>query len=178
MIKEVIVVEGKDDISAVKNAIDCDCIATHGYKIKKSLFDELRKLKELRGIIIFTDPDYAGKRIRRILDENIKGAKHAYLPQKSAIKSGDIGVENASKEDIVRAIMNAKAEKFEKKIIYSTADFYEDGLLGRENSKKKREELSKILCISDSNAKKMIQSLNIFQIDKEEYKKALRSIND
>ena len=32
MIKEVIVVEGKDDITAVKAAVECEVIATGGFR--------------------------------------------------------------------------------------------------------------------------------------------------
>ena len=79
MIKELIVVEGMDDIAQIKNAIDADIVATHGYKIKKTLFDELRKAVKTRGVIVFTDPDYAGKMIRRTINENVKGCKNAYV---------------------------------------------------------------------------------------------------
>ncbi len=48
MIKELIVVEGMDDIAQIKNAVDADIVATHGYKIKKTLFDELRKAVKRR----------------------------------------------------------------------------------------------------------------------------------
>ena len=36
MIKEVIVVEGKDDITAVKAALDAEVIATGGFAYKKT----------------------------------------------------------------------------------------------------------------------------------------------
>ncbi len=36
-IKEIIVVEGKDDISKVKSAFDCDVIATNGTHFSKNL---------------------------------------------------------------------------------------------------------------------------------------------
>ena len=67
MIKEVIVVEGKDDIARVKAAVNCDVIATGGFAFGKKLLKELKAIEERRGIIIFTGPDYMGKQIRRLL---------------------------------------------------------------------------------------------------------------
>lgn len=36
MIKELIVVEGKDDIRAVKAALECEVIATNGFGYKRT----------------------------------------------------------------------------------------------------------------------------------------------
>ena len=65
MIKEVIVVEGRDDITAVKAAIDAEVIASNGFGYKKDFIETLKKISQRRGIIILTDPDYAGEQIRR-----------------------------------------------------------------------------------------------------------------
>ena len=54
MIKEIIVVEGKDDIRAVKNAVDAEVIATGGYGYSKELINRLKKISERRGVIILT----------------------------------------------------------------------------------------------------------------------------
>ena len=39
MIKEVIVVEGRDDIRAVKRAFDCELIATGGFGFPKGVME-------------------------------------------------------------------------------------------------------------------------------------------
>ena len=100
MIKETIVVEGKDDITNIKSAVDCELIATNGLAFGKDLIEKLKKIDKRCGIIIFTDPDFAGKKIRAKISKEIPNAKHAYLDRKKAIKKGDLGVENASKEDM------------------------------------------------------------------------------
>lgn len=177
MIKELIVVEGMDDIAQIKNAIDADVVATHGYKIKKTLFDELRKAQKTRGVIVFTDPDYAGKMIRTVINKNVKGCKNAYLKQSDALKKGDIGVENASKEAIIDALMNARASSEERKIIYTTKDMYENRLSGAPDANTRREKLASILKISNSNAKKMLDALNYYQISREDFLEALKKID-
>ena len=62
-----------------------------------------------RGIIVFTDPDTAGEQIRRRILERFPGAKEAFLDQSEAEKDGDIGIENASPESIIRALEKAHA---------------------------------------------------------------------
>ena len=67
MIKEVIIVEGKNDIAAVQRAVDADCIATGGYSLIGRNLKSIEAAYKRRGIIILTDPDYAGERIRAYL---------------------------------------------------------------------------------------------------------------
>ena len=50
MIKEVIVVEGKDDIRAVKAAIECEIVSTNGFNYGKKLIKTLKALQERRGL--------------------------------------------------------------------------------------------------------------------------------
>lgn len=45
MIKETIVVEGKDDIANVKRAVDCEMICTNGLSFGKDLIEKLKKNK-------------------------------------------------------------------------------------------------------------------------------------
>ncbi len=61
MIKEIIVVEGRDDVTAVKRAIDAELITTGGFGFPKGVMERI-KANERRGVIIFTDPDFAGEK--------------------------------------------------------------------------------------------------------------------
>lgn len=88
-IKEVIIVEGKDDITAVKAALDCEVIATGGSHINADLLKSIANIHERVGIIVLTDPDYSGKKIRRAIqkiapDANMHLLKET-MPQKMEI---------------------------------------------------------------------------------------------
>ena len=108
-IKEVIVVEGKDDISAVKNAVDAEVFQVNGHAVRKNKSIEILKLAyENKGLIILTDPDYAGEKIRKYLCKHFLNAKNAYISCISRTKDGDIGVENASPEDIITALKKTR----------------------------------------------------------------------
>ena len=95
MIKEIIVVEGRDDTAAVKRAVEAEIIETHGWGITEETLERIKLASERKGIIIFTDPDYPGEKIREIVAGVAKGCRHAFLPKDKALKDGDVGIENA-----------------------------------------------------------------------------------
>ena len=64
MLKQVLVVEGNSDIQRVQQALEVECIATEGFNLHKPVLSRIKNAYEKRGIIILTDPDYAGERIR------------------------------------------------------------------------------------------------------------------
>lgn len=177
MIKEVIVVEGKDDITAVKAALECEVIATNGFGYKKELVETLKSLAERRGIIILTDPDYAGEQIRKDLSNKIKNCKHAFLPQGKALKKGDIGVENALKEDIIEAIEKAHPHMVERSAEFTKDDLVDFGLAGGEDSRAKREKLGEILGIGYCNGKQLLNRLNNFGVTREEFLEAVERMD-
>ena len=178
MIKEIIVVEGRDDIVAVKNAVEAEVIATGGFGYKEDFIESLKVIAEKRGIIILTDPDYAGERIRKDIGRNIKNCKHAFLSRGKAFKKGDIGVENATKEDIIEAIKKARPIIIEKREEFTKEDLIKLGLIGGSNSKQKREKLGNILGIGYGNSKQFLNRLNNFGITKEEFIEALEAMED
>lgn len=65
MIKEVIVVEGRDDITAVKRAVDAEVIAVGGFGINAKVINRMKEAQKRQGVIIFTDPDFAGEKNKK-----------------------------------------------------------------------------------------------------------------
>lgn len=179
-INEIIVVEGRDDTRAVKRAIICQTIETHGFGISKETFEAIKTAYESVGIIVFTDPDFAGEKIRKRLMEKFPKAKQAYLTRDEANSKGDIGIENASEEAIIEAIKKVRTvdELSEKKEIFSILDLQENGLIGLGESREKRQKLGKILGIGYSNGNGILKKLNGFQISREEFEKAMSKIDE
>jgi len=64
-LSQIVVVEGRDDQSAVLAAVDCELIVTHGFGIRAETWKRIERAAKGPGIIIFTDPDHAGEEIRR-----------------------------------------------------------------------------------------------------------------
>ncbi len=178
MIKEIIVVEGKSDISAVKRAVDAEVIATSGLGINENIIKVIKKASKNKGIIILTDPDFPGKKIRNILSSEIENCKHAFIPRDQAKRHGDIGVENASPEAIREALKNARAEISDNVIEFTNNDMVYYGLVGNENASKRRGLLGDELSIGYCSAKQFLKRLNSFGITREELEKAIIKVEN
>ena len=173
-IADLIIVEGKDDISALKKAVNADIMITNGLGLTKKRLDEIAAIAQKRGVIIFTDPDYPGGKIRNILKEHIPSCKHAYINKADAVnpKTGKYGVEYASPEAIIKALQNAKAVKVHKDEQYTLNDLVQWRLAGA-NSNKRRLALCEYLQIGQANAKSLLNKLNAYQIPRREIERFL-----
>ena len=60
--KEILVVEGKNDTNVLKSFLDCDTIETNGTHLGKEILRQIRLAQKTRGVIIFTDPDFPGEK--------------------------------------------------------------------------------------------------------------------
>ena len=109
MIKEVLIVEGRADEARIRaSKIDVDMIRTDGFNLHPHTLEQIKHAYERRGVIILTDPDSAGERIRSYLAERFPRAKHAFVPREEAIGNNDLGIEQASGEAIRKALSLAK----------------------------------------------------------------------
>ena len=170
-IAEIIVVEGRDDQAAIKRAIDTETIATHGFGIAKETWELIEKAYNTRGIIIFTDPDFAGKEIRRRIKEKFPNAKEAFLDRKDATKGDDIGIENAKPEAILEALEKAHCTRTVIEETFTMADMREYGLSGGTGSSERRSKLGKALGIGYGNGAAFLKKLNQYGISREEFER-------
>lgn len=177
MIKEVIVVEGNSDVAAVKRALDADCLVTGGYSKLRSHKAQLDAAYSTRGLIIFTDPDSAGARIRAWLKVRYPNAKHAYLAKRDAQSQDDIGVECATSAAIVQAICNVRPERMQPQQVFSNTDIVENNLSGSIDASTRRARLCEILGLGVCNAKQLLQRLNSYEIARQEFFAALAQLD-
>ncbi|MBH0159013.1 MULTISPECIES: ribonuclease M5 [Fictibacillus] len=178
-IKEIIVVEGKSDTLAIKRSVLADTIETNGSEISIDTLNRIKRAHETRGIIVFTDPDFPGKRIREIISEYVPGCKHAYLEKADAIAKGDkgVGVEHASREAIVEALEHVREELLEvEDEMISWEDLMAAGLTGGPDSKHRREVIGRELRLGYMNAKQLHKRLNMFRVTPEEFEQALKAL--
>lgn len=178
MIKEVIVVEGRDDITAVKRAIECELIATGGFGFPKGVMERIKSAQERRGVIIFTDPDFAGEKIRKKISDEVPGCKHAFLPREEAMKNGDIGIENASPESILSALSKVRTEIKENRNEFSNIDLVKNELIGGDNSSYKRDLVGRKLGIGYGNSKQFLNRLNNYGVTREEFESAVKEFEN
>ena len=177
-ILETIVVEGRDDETAVKQAVDAEIIITNGFGIKESTFERIKWAKDKTGVIIFTDPDWAGEKIRERINKKIPGCKNAYLIKNEALKKKNIGVENAKPESIINALLNAKVKTMENYNEFCIRDLTKNGLAGAPGSSDKRGMLGKILRIGYGNSKQFLKRLNHYKISRVDFEEAVNLIKN
>lgn len=176
MIKEVIVVEGRDDTVAIKRAVEADTIETGGSAIGETTLKKIALAQERRGVIIFTDPDHAGERIRKIVAARVPGCKHAFLPEAKATKRGDIGVENASPEAIRTALSRVRSEAPGVEAAIDMEDLISAGLIVHPQAAARRKALGELLGIGYCNGKQLYKRLSVFRISREEFAAALAEL--
>ncbi len=167
---DIIVVEGYHDESRIKSVYkDAFCVVTNGSEISKETIDLIKKLAKNNRIIIFTDPDYPGERIRNIIANEVNNVSHAFLNKKDCISKNNkkVGIEHASKEAIIDAL--SKIYK-EDKIInnITNQDLFELGLNGNLNSHILRERISDKLNIGNPNAKLFLKRINLLGLTRKE----------
>ena len=176
MIKEVLVVEGKMDVVAIDKAVEADCIITEGFNLKPQALDSIAKAYQKRGIIIMTDPDSAGERIRRFLTKRFPEATHAFIPKEDATANNDIGIEQASPEAIRTALAKVRTMDWEPTNNFTGADLLRAGISGSPAASEKRAKLGAVLGIGYANAKTFLQRLNHYGITRQEFQQAVAEL--
>lgn len=178
-IPEVIVVEGKDDTANLKRYYEVDTYETRGSAINQDDLERIATLQELRGVIVFTDPDYNGERIRKIIMQEIPQAKHAFLNRgeavpKSKTKGRSLGVEHASYEDLEKAL-SGLVDSYEDEHFFdiTKSDLMRLGLLMGSDSRKRREYLGEELRIGYCNGKQLLKRLELFGVCLSQVEEAL-----
>lgn len=155
-IKQAVVVEGKYDKIKLSRFIDAPIIQTDGFGIfkDKELQALIRRLAKTNGILVLTDSDSAGFKIRAFIGSTVDKHDiiHAYIPdvfgkerrKSEPSKEGKLGVEGVPEAVILKALTNAgvlceKVENERRQI--TKLDLYEYGFVGKSDSAAQRAKL-------------------------------------
>lgn len=176
MIREIIVVEGKNDTISIQRTVKADTIETGGSAIHDITIKRITLAQQRRGVIIFTDPDYAGEKIRKIIAQRVPGCKHAFLPQSKAIAKRNLGVENAIPKDIEHALQHVRTEMSAVLPELTWNDLAIAGLTIHAGAALRRQQLGDILGIGYCNAKQLLKRCSMFQIKRNEFEDALQKL--
>ncbi|MCM0581984.1 ribonuclease M5 [Weissella diestrammenae] len=176
-INEVIVVEGKADTEKIKLAVVADTIETNGSALSKRTQQAIQHAAQTRGIIIFTDPDYNGERLRKILERLVPNASHAFLTHDEAgaqIKHHSLGIEYASVETIQMALSQATKATEQLTVSDITAiDLNHLGLTGGQGAAGKRQFIAETLGLGYVNGKQLLNRLHMFGISMQQLNEAI-----
>lgn len=178
-IDELIVVEGIHDRQRVEAAVNADVLVIGGDRIGQRVMDAIRRGAAHRGVIVFTDPDGAGERIRRRIDQAVPGCKHAHLPRRQAVSSHGLGVEHASVAHIQAALQRARpATSGEvRQAAFAQADMLKARLVACEEAVARRTALGDLLGIGYGNAKSFLHKLNVLGVTREQFEAALEMLD-
>lgn len=159
-IKEAVIVEGDYDKTKLAGFLDGIIITTHGFAIytNEEYIKTICELAKKTGIVILTDSDSAGMRIRNFIKDKAKDGivHHAYIPdirgkerrKRKSSAEGLLGVEGMSEAVIIKALKDAGCtiddmKQKSKNGDIKKADLFALGLSGGDNSRVLREKLSR-----------------------------------
>ncbi|MFC5470394.1 ribonuclease M5 [Cohnella suwonensis] len=181
-IQEIIVVEGKDDTTAVQRAVGADTIETGGSAVGEDVLRRIELAQARRGVIVLTDPDSPGERIRKLVSERVPGCKHAFLTKDEARGRRGIGVEHATDEAIRRALERVRSPEepsggepaAEEGLEWS--DLLDAGLIVHASSASRRGRMGELLGIGYANGKQFYKRCRMFRITRTEFLAALEQV--
>lgn len=167
MSNKIVVVEGSHDVQAVKRVFkNVNCLITNGSEILDETKSMLKKLAADNEIIIFTDPDYPGERIRAKIHEIVPNAKDAFIKKDLCISKNKrkVGVEHATDEEIYNSLYPLLNDLSNEESNITMKDIFELGLNGKPGSKQKRDIISSKLNIGAPNAKTFLARIKMLGI--------------
>lgn len=191
-LRQAIVVEGKYDKIRLAPLVDAPILVTGGFRIFKDReqLALLRRLARQDGILILTDSDTAGFRIRNYIKSAVPEGKifHAYIPEilgkeprkDRPSKEGTLGVEGVSLQVLAAALEKSGVLFAEgpKKDPVTRMDLYEAGLSGGPDSRKKRLDLLRELKLPRYlSTAALLEALNAL-MDREGFFELLKRLAD
>ena len=162
-VRQAIVVEGKHDVIRVHSAVDAVVVPTDGFRIfkDKEKMAMLRRLAQVRGLIVLTDSDSAGGVIRNHLLSCIPAdqLRQAYITpiagkekrKPTPSKEGLLGVEGMDAATVLAALERCGAVFEDEEtpayasLALTKADWMALGLSGTADSGYRRERLARAL---------------------------------
>ena len=163
----VIVVEGGHDASKISLLYETVFVITNGYDVPKEEIVFLEALNNDIQIIVLTDKDEAGRKIRERVNEIKQNATNIEIEAPQTKKKKGVA------ECLMSDIQNELDKYIDDKPEMMDYDLYGLGLIGKKNSKELREIISKKFNLGIVNKNNMIKRLNLLKISLEELKREI-----
>ncbi len=189
-IEELIVVEGKYDKQKLRKITDAPIICTHGFELYRStrIINSIKQLAKAKGVIILTDSDRAGFRIRNYIKQCLgkdANVKHAYIPsvkgkekrKETPGADGILGVEGIDEQTLLNILEKTASVTVSEPLTPVTkAEFFADGFSGKPDSAKRREMLARLMSLPPRMSANALLDIINKAYGKEEYKKIISKI--
>ena len=168
----ILVVEGAMDQAFLSGFLDCDFVQTNGSEVSRETLDYLKEASKTREIVILTDPDSPGNRIRARIAEEVPACKHAFVRKEHSIKGKKVGVAESTKEEVLLALKHIIPTEITRGNL-TMADLCDLGLMGSEDSSELRQKVEEKLHLGHANAKLFLKRANALGLTKEELRRAI-----
>lgn len=173
-IKQAIITEGRYDKIRLSNIVDAVIICTNGFSIFKDREKQelIKSLAAKTGIVILTDSDSAGFKIRSFIRGLVKEGEvlNAVTPdiygkerrKLQPSKQGKLGVEGIPDDLLIQALKNAGAVELDgvspqkNSDPVTRSDLMDLGLIGGEGSAGHRRELQRRLGLPELLSSKLL----------------------
>lgn len=182
--EEVIVVEGKADRLRLVETFgpQIKVIETKGSAIDEAILEEIKHAQETFGVIVLTDPDYPGIRIRRMIEEAIPTVQHAHLKQadtQAKKKGASLGIEHAHPEAIRQALEEVMTIKEGKEVeAIPTATLVRLKLVAHPQARAIREQIAQHFHLGYVNGKQLQKRLQQYGVTLDALLEALKEVED
>ena len=166
----ILVVEGKEDASYLSNYISSEIVTLNRFELSNKTINYLKDKK----VIALLDPDEAGGRIRKRLNQMLNNIINIDIDIRKCIRGKKNGVAECEIDEILTKLRPYVIEKTQANTNIKQSDLYELGLVG---DKGKREYICNRLSIGNCNSKKLYKRLVLNEISLEELRKLINEYN-
>ena len=158
----LLVVEGKEDASYLSNYIESEIVVVNGYEMSNQTINYLKR----KRVIALLDPDDAGKRIRKTLNERLDNVINVEIDINKCIRGPKNGVAECSIEEIIDILQPYSVKNPAKLQQIQESDLYNLGLIDKDSNL--REYVCEKLNLGKCNGKMLLKRLNANDISLEE----------
>ena len=170
----LIVVEGVKDVQKLTPLVDADFVTTNGSALSLTTIEYIRQVKASgKEVIVFTDPDFPGEKIRQSLEQAIPGLTHAFVEKKFAISHGKVGVAEATQSAILTALSVKLTPQLRTVGTLTIQDLASLGFVGDHRGRQLRDKTNAHFHLGPCNVKTMLKRLNVLGIEYDELKAIL-----
>ena len=163
----VLLVEGKEDASYLSNYIASEIVVINGFDIKDSLISYLKN----KRVIILTDPDEAGLKIREKLNKKLSNVVNVEIDINKCSRGVKNGVAECQIDEIMDILSPFFIEDPQSDPLVTPNDLF---VLGISENKNLRQFVCKELALGKCNNKTLLKRLNLNHIKVEELEKIVK----
>lgn len=167
-IQEIIVVEGKTDVSFLSQFLNATFLTTNGLNVDEELISTIGSYLPHPGVILLTDPDGPGKLIRQKILRIYPGIKNAYISASKSRVGRKVGVAQSTCEEVMTALTHLVTFNSSEIPQISIIELTDIGFAGTSHANQLRSAYTEAHHLGQSNAKLFLKKINSLGITRDQ----------